>query len=364
MATTHPQVTVLLPVRNGAAHLQAAINSILAQTLVDFELLVIDDGSTDASPEILRAVRDPRLRVVTHPQNIGLVPTLNEGLELARGEFVARQDHDDRSHPARLQKQVDYLRAHADCALVGTEALQTDEEGRIAFRLLRPLRAESVRWYLCFDNAFIHSTVMFRRELIRSEFGGYTPSFHSEDYALWSRVACARPTANLPEPLLYFREHAGSITGSMSGAQEAAFDEATGAIRRQNLDMLFGSRATPEDTRILTTYRRDFNAASAGAFLRVFDRLAREFASEVKDTGEFRRVQAIQLAELAYRLLPMARWPALGLYRRALALHPALAPLLPWMRIVALMFLGQGARSLYRRLFLRGKALESPRSDS
>ena len=133
MAAASPQVTVLLPVRNGSVHLAAALESIFAQTFTDFELLVIDDGSTDRSPEILRRVRDPRLRVVTHAKNVGLVATLNEALEIGRGEFFARQDHDDISLPQRLQKQVDFLRAHPDYVLVGTEAIQMDAQGRKAF---------------------------------------------------------------------------------------------------------------------------------------------------------------------------------------------------------------------------------------
>lgn len=349
-----PQVTVLLPVRNGAVHLAAALDGIFAQTFTDFELLVIDDGSTDATPEILRAMRDPRLSVVTHPQNIGLVPTLNEGLDLARGEFVARQDHDDVSHPERLQKQVDYLRAHPDCALLGTEAWQTDEDGRVSFRLLRPLTAESIRWYLCYDNAFIHSSVMFRRAVIRDELGGYPASFHSEDYALWSRVARERPVANLSEPLLRYREHRGSVTGSMPAAHETAFDEATRAIREQNLRALFGEKARPEDAALLTTFRRNFRLPAASAFLTVFDRLTAAAPADIQNAADFRRVQAVQLAELAYRLLPIARGSALALYRRALARHPALIRLLPWPRICALLILGENARAIYLRLVGRG----------
>lgn len=349
-----PQVTVLLPVRNGAAHLPAALESIFAQTFGDFELLVLDDGSTDATPEILRAIRDPRLRVVTHPQNLGLVPTLNEGLGLARGEFVARQDHDDISQPERLQKQVIFLRTHPDCALLGTEAWQTNEQGRVSFRLLRPLTPESIRWYLCFDNAFIHSSVMFRRAVIRDELGGYQASFHSEDYALWSRVARQRPVANLPEPLLRYREHDRSVTGSMSPAQEAAFDEATQAIRQENLRALFGESTPPEDAAVLTACRRNFSASSAQEFLEVFDRLATALTGKNPPAADFRRVQAVQLADLAYRLLPLARGPALALYRRALGLHPALIGQQPWLRIAALLLLGGNARAVYLRLFGRG----------
>ena len=341
-----PAVTVLLPVRNGAAHLAAALESIFAQTFRDFELLVIDDGSTDATPEILRAVRDPRLRVVTHPQNLGLVPTLNEGLALARGALIARQDHDDRSHPERLRKQVDYLRAHPDCALVGTEAWQTNEAGRVAFRLLRPRTAESIRWYLCFDNAFIHSSVLFRRSIVRDEFGGYSRSLHSEDYALWSRVARAHPTANLTEPLLHFREHAASATGGMSAPDSTAFDAATGLIREENLRALFGGEGAAADALVLSTYRRNFSAASAAEFLGVFDRLG----ARGDGTADHARTRAVQLAELAYRLLPVARGSALALYRRAIRLHPAVARDLPWPRLAALLLFGSAARRLYTAL--------------
>ncbi|MDR3400935.1 MAG: glycosyltransferase [Chthoniobacter sp.] len=343
MAAANPQVTVLLPVRNGSAHLAAALDSIFAQTFTDFELLVIDDGSTDRTPEILRTVHDPRLRVVTNPQNIGLVPTLNRGLELARGEFIARHDHDDISLPERLEKQVNYLRAHPDCALLGTEAVQTDAQGRKMFRLLRPHGAEEIRWYLCFDNAFIHSSVMFRRDVVRQEFDGYAPSFHSEDYALWSRIARVRETANLPEPLLLYREHGSSVTGSMSPADATAFDDATTAIRWENLRAVFGDGARMDDARLLSTYRRDFDAAKAVSFLAVFGRLAAE-----RESGGLGRVQAVQLAELAYRLLPVARWKAAALFGRALKLNPELVSALPWPRIAALFLLGENARKVVR----------------
>jgi len=350
MSAPAPKVTVLLPLYNGSAHLRLALESIFAQTFTDFELLVVNDGSTDHPSEILDAFRDPRLRVVNNPQNLGLVPTLNRGLELARGELIARQDQDDISHPARLQKQVDFLHAHPGHVLVGTEAVQTDPHGRTAFRLLRPANAESIRWYLCFDNAFIHSSVMYRREMVQREFGGYAMSFHSEDYALWSRIARVHQTANLTEPLLRFREHGSSMTGSMSPANAAAFDEATTAIRWENLRALFGEKARLEDARVLATYRRNFDAPAAASFLAIFDRLVAEHQGAIEDAAEFRRVRAMQLAELAYRLLPLDRWKALGLFRRAHGLYPELAGTLPWPRIAALFLLGDNARRIVRAM--------------
>ena len=348
-----PQVTVLLPVRNGAAHLPQALDSILAQTFADFELLVIDDGSTDATPEILRAIRDPRLRIVTHPQKLGLVPTLNEGLELARGEFIARHDHDDVSRADRLEKQVAFLRRQPDVALVGSEAWAMDESGRRGARMIRPLGAESIRWYLCFDNAFIHSAVMFRREVVARELGGYRRSLHSEDYELWSRLARIRPTANLPEPLLRFREHQGSATGGLSGAAAADFDEATSAIRLENLRCLLGEAARPEDARLLANYRRPLTAGSAGEFLGVFERLLETQRERWRASPDLRRTVAIQLFELAYRLLPVSRLLALRLFARALRWHLPVAAAVPWPRALALFLLGGQARTLYLRLLTK-----------
>jgi glycosyltransferase involved in cell wall biosynthesis len=344
---TNPKVTVLLPVRNGSAHLEEALTSIFAQKFADFELLVVDDGSTDATPEILRTIRDPRMRVVTHSQSLGLVAALNRGLGLARGEFIARHDHDDISDPRRLQKQIDFFRTHPDHVLLGTEAIQTDVQGREAFRLLRPQSAESIRWYLCFDNPFIHSSVMFRRDVVQRDFGGYTPSLHSEDYALWSRIARARPTANLAEPLLKYREHVSSVTGSLSQADAAAFDDATMAIRLENLRHLLGDRAIPSDARLLSRYRRDFSPSAAREFLTVFNRLVSAYDGMAANESEFKRVRAIQLAELAYRLLPLARWKAADLFRRAHILYPELIELLPWSRIAALFLLGDNARRIF-----------------
>jgi hypothetical protein len=266
---------------------------------------------------------------------------------LARGEFIARHDHDDISDPRRFQKQIDFFRTHPDHILLGTEAIQTDVQGREAFRLLRPRTAESIRWYLCFDNPFIHSSVMFRREIVQREFGGYTPSLHSEDYALWSRIARARPTANLAEPLLKYREHVSSVTGSLSQGDAAAFDDATMAIRLENLRHLLGDRATPADARLLSRYRRDFSPSAAREFLAVFNRLVADYEGVAQDDSEFKRVRAIQLADLAYRLLPLARWTAADLFRRAHILYPDLIELLPWSRIAALFLLGENARRIF-----------------
>lgn len=209
-----PKVTVLMSVYNGERFLSGALESILAQTWTDFEFLIINDGSTDGSREIILSYDDPRMRLVDNPTNIGLTKSLNRGLELAQGSLIARQDQDDLSCPARLGKQVDFLNNHPEVALLGTRASLIDEWGR---RVHNPLtrRATTLRgieWQFMVYNPFVHSSVMFRREVIWTKLGGYDESLERQDYELWSRVAVACGVANLPEELVKFRIHPDSIT--------------------------------------------------------------------------------------------------------------------------------------------------------
>jgi hypothetical protein len=215
-----PRVTVLMCVFNGEEFLREAVDSVLAQTFSDFELVLIDDCSTDGSAEILASYDDCRLRVTRNEQNLGLTVSLNIGLQLARGEFVARQDADDVSHPTRLDSQVAFLDREADVAMVGTRVRIIDDVGRT----LRPIvlhRTDTclgAQWQLLFGSPFAHSSVMFRRAIVLAELGGYNESFRfSQDFELWSRLLRRHEAMNLPETLLDYRSHAGSIVG-MRGA--------------------------------------------------------------------------------------------------------------------------------------------------
>ncbi len=149
----------------------------------------------------------------------------------------------------------------------------------------------------------------------------------------------------MPEALLLYREHGSSVTGSMSSVDAAAFDEATTAIRWENLRAVFGEQARAEDARLLSTYRRDFNTRKAECFLTDFDRLAAE-----RKSGGLGRVQAVQLAELAYRVLQVGRWKAAALFGRALKLNPELVSALPWLRIAALFLFGERVRKVGRTI--------------
>ena len=219
----HARVTVLLPVYNGARYVAGAVASILDQTFGDFELLAIDDGSEDDSVERIRAFSDPRIRIESNGRNLGLTRSLNHGLGIARGELIARQDADDSSSPVRLARQVEFLDRHHEVALVGAQGWLVDENGRCLGELLRSREHDSILWELCFDNAFLHTAAVFRRDVVRGELGGYDESYKSggEDYDLWSRLARKHRVANLGEHLVVRRARGDSITTSMKGASES-----------------------------------------------------------------------------------------------------------------------------------------------
>ena len=212
------KLTVLMPVYNGQRFLREAIESILVQTLSDFEFLIINDGSTDSSREIILSFDDPRIRLVDNPTNTGLTKSLNRGLRLSKGEYIARQDSDDISYPKRLEREVQFLDTHPEVALLGTSARAIDEKGKPQkVNLLRiPVSLLAIRWYLMFQNPFIHSSVMFRRNIIYEKLSGYDESFRrAQDYELWSRTARSYKVENLSDVLIDHRFEYGSTVSRL-----------------------------------------------------------------------------------------------------------------------------------------------------
>src|SRR5690349_3684785 len=169
-----PAVTVLMPVYNAERFVTQTAESVLAQTFGDFEFLIINDGSTDRSPEILQdfANRDPRIRLVSRP-NTGYVVALNEGLEKARGEFVARIDADDLADPRRLELQVARMRTESNLVALGSNAWAMDEDGRMLGDYDVPLTHEDIEAaHLKGSSSIHHPAVMFRPEAVK-RVGGY-----------------------------------------------------------------------------------------------------------------------------------------------------------------------------------------------
>lgn len=202
-----PTVTVLMSVYNGRPYLEEAIESILGQTYTDFEFLIIDDASTDGSRDILEtwSRRDDRVRLILHEENQGLGVALEEGVEQAKAPLVARMDADDVSMPTRLERQVEYFQSNPETDVLGTFAIDVDEQGNHIKPRRFPVSHEEIIRYI-WTCPVLHPTVMMRAASIR-KVGNYDSSLRKrQDYELWFRCAEQGLTfANIPEPLLKYR---------------------------------------------------------------------------------------------------------------------------------------------------------------
>ncbi len=205
--STSPTVSVVIPVYNGERYVSQAIASILAQRFTDFELILIDDASTDRSMEILRSHDDSRVRVVRNEVNQGLARTHNLGLDLAQGRYIAMLDHDDWSYPQRLAEQVSFLDQHDDHVLVGSWAEVMNAQGRTTRRRKRyPVSAEEIQAGLLFRCCIFHPSIMARTSVMREY--RYTDGFAiCDDFDLFVRLAASHRLANLPSALVRHRRH-------------------------------------------------------------------------------------------------------------------------------------------------------------
>jgi glycosyltransferase involved in cell wall biosynthesis len=212
-----PLVTVLLSAFNDGRFLPEAVESILAQTLADFEFLIVDDGSTDGSADYLRGLNDPRVRLLRNETNIGLTRSLNRGLDAAAGTFVARMDADDVAMPHRLARQVEFLRGRPDVGVVGSSRVLIDERGAVVAAHARAAEDDlRIRWKCLLGNPFAHPTVMLRADVLARHGLRYDASFRTEDYELWTRLLAVTQGANLREPLLRYR-----LRDGVSSARQA-----------------------------------------------------------------------------------------------------------------------------------------------
>jgi glycosyltransferase involved in cell wall biosynthesis len=207
-----PIVSVIMPLYNARPYVAKAIDSILKQTFSDFEFIIVDDGSMDGSAEVAQrfAKRDQRIRFVRQ-SNAGVSAASNRGLALARGEFIARMDHDDISVPTRLEQQVAYLRGHAECVAVGGHAMFIDDGG-LPLRLFHvPLSHEEIDTALLSTWGMFHPTMMARASAMRA-IGGYSLEFcNLEDLDVFLKLAECGRLANLPDVLVHYRQHFRSI---------------------------------------------------------------------------------------------------------------------------------------------------------
>lgn len=205
-----PIISVILPVYNGEKYLRLALESVLRQTLADFELIIINDGSTDKSEEIILSYPDPRITYIKNPKNMGLIFTLNKGLYLSKGQYIARMDTDDISELNRFESQVKIMDNCPEVSVCGTWARAIDENGNFLFVMKSPSG-----WLLKYNywkpSPLIHPSVMIRKSHLKNFRFGTVPVV-AEDYDLWLKLSQEYHLYNVQKCLLSYRFHSSSIS--------------------------------------------------------------------------------------------------------------------------------------------------------
>lgn len=207
-----PKVSVVIPAYDREKYIVAAIDSILAQSFADFELVVVDDGSTDGTREVVRGYADPRIRLICHARNLGVAAARNEGVRQARGEYLAFLDSDDIAFPDRLARQVAFLDSHGDVAALGAWVDWMDDGGRPLERIKRKaISPEDIAAQRLFRAGIQNTASMARTEIMRRFLHDERYSI-GEDFHLWARIAAEHKLANLPRVLVRCRAHAQRTT--------------------------------------------------------------------------------------------------------------------------------------------------------
>lgn len=212
-----PTVSIVMSVYNGQRYLCEALNSLLEQTLQDFELVIVDDGSTDETSLILDAYekKDKRIFIIRNEQNLGVAASLNRGLQICRAPLVARADADDVFMPERLAKQLTYINQNPNVGVVGSAYQEIDENGQTLKDCEVVTEDRHLKFKLLFGCIYIHPTTIFRRDLVLNA-GGYDEKNFGrgpEDYDLWARLLSRTRFGNINEPLVKYRVYSNSVIG-------------------------------------------------------------------------------------------------------------------------------------------------------
>ena len=219
----NPQITVMMTVFNGLPYIEQAVASVLAQDHPSFELLVVDDGSTDGTGDFLAAIDDPRVRVLSRPHE-GRVAALNTAVGAARGIYLANLDADDLALPGRLALSCDFLEKNPQVGAVGSATQQYAVEGATTPRPPRrlPRTDRAIRWWFLIRNPMFHSSVTYRTSAVR-ELGGFDPAYNTmdDDADMLLRIAARHRLTNLPVPLSVRRLHRGQHFASAPARERA-----------------------------------------------------------------------------------------------------------------------------------------------
>lgn len=234
LVVVKPTVSVIMSVFNSDEYLEDAIKSVLQQTYTDFEFIIINDGSNDNSLEIIKKfkMQDSRIVLISR-ENRGLIASLNEGLSVARGKYIARMDADDICFLTRFEKQVEFLKKNQKYSVVGSRAISIDEDGQFIRKIKSPSYNYMIKSLLFFGNPIIHPSVMINRDIIGDDLYYSSEYLHAEDYELWVRIGLNDNIRfyNIKEPLIFYR----ILQTSISRANKTSQSEMTAAISNKYL---------------------------------------------------------------------------------------------------------------------------------
>ncbi len=266
--TNQPLVSVVMSVYNGGQYLHQAIESILNQTFKNFEFIIINDGSTDKSLEIIKgfAKKDRRIKAITR-ENKGLVASLNEGILIAKGQLIARQDADDASLPTRLEKQVNEFNKSPNLVLLGSSMKVMDEESKTLHTHYVLLGNTELKQELLVRSPFAHGSTMYKKE-VAIKAGLYSQQcWPAEDYEFWLRLGSYGDFANINQPLYIYRENSSGISVQNQHAQNQ--------LKRQVQDIAWQERKQLIKNEKITLQNYSNKADGIFRIRRIFSNLAR-----------------------------------------------------------------------------------------
>lgn len=294
-----PKVSVIMPVFNGEEFLAEAIESILDQTLGDLELIVMSEhGTNEESLAIVEQFKDPRIRHVRNETRLGLIASLNEGIRLSRGKYIARMDSDDVSLPSRLEEQLRFMESNPKVGVVGTRVRYIDEDGKKGAVPRYFWRPGAVRWDMMFNSPIPHPSAFMRRELVVS-LRGYDPSAYLiEDYDLWIRMSHEALIANLKDELVLIRKHGTNITVEKREEQNRRATQRA----REEMSRILGEEVSEEIAHLMRSpksiSRKEMIVPVASAWCLLYKRFLEVNDLTSEEQGEIRRDLTRKLATL------------------------------------------------------------------
>lgn len=236
---SNPEISAVMAVYNGEEFLHEAIESMLHQTYQDFELIIVDDASSDRSWEIVKsfAELDTRIHLVRNQINHGGGEARNIGISFSQGKFIANMDQDDVSLPERFEKQIMFFKNHADISILGGQAINIDQNGHhLSKQITLPLEPAEIRWGLFSKCPIVHSSVMMRSCIFKEFNYKYPGDSHTQDYGLWDKLNDHFRFANLPDTLVNYRLHPHCVSITQRNQQaDRAYEIIRNRVRRMTM---------------------------------------------------------------------------------------------------------------------------------